>query len=382
MAEEKKEKSYSFVRPGVLQARILNKQRQNALGRGLSSLLSTVGPGDRESEEAQKQAPLPTLEIVDQEPLESGDESRPDGVRRSALLSRIQGSHRSESAQGLNALFNAVSKASDTPTSNVMTQAPRLPARETSAAPNDLVGGRSASSGVPQTIDTGMVMVGNNQFPLSREFTVVMMNVALIQPNPFVPLSRIDRAGLERLRESIKAHGFLRPLVVMPSTLGSLSGGNSYWLIAGERSWQIARLLGMETVPVRITDVAPREAIQMILAEDWHIQKLPPMDRSRLCSVLVEQMGMTLEDVSERLAIDVAEIEGTISYLQLEIDLQDRLNNGQLSEPVARALTSIEDPELREDITAYTLRYNWTPGRIEQALKTRIERQQSLDESS
>ncbi|GEM_PF-2506929 len=374
MTEEKEEKSYSFVRPGVLQARILNKQRQSALGRGLSALLSTMGPGSRESEEVQTQAPLPTLEIVDQEPSESGDESRPDGVRRSALLSRIQGSHRSESAQGLSALFNAVSKASETPTSSVMTQAPGLPPRETPAVPNDLVRGRS--SGVPQTIDSGMVIVGSNQFPLSREFTVVMMNVNLIQPNPFVPLSRIDRAGLERLRESIKAHGFLRPLVVMPSTLGSLSGGDSYWLIAGERSWQIARLLGMETVPVRITDVSPREAIQMILAEDWHIQRLPPMDRARLCSVLIEQMGMTLEDVSERLAIDVAELDGTIGYLQLEIDLQDRLNNGQISEPVARALTSIEDPELREDISAYTLRYNWGPQRIERAIEERLERQQ------
>ncbi len=375
MTGEKEDKSYSFVKPGVLQSRIMNRQRQSALGRGLGSLLSTMGPGTRELEESQTQSPLPTLEIVDQEPAETVDDPRPEGVRRSALLSRIQGLHRSESAQGLDALFRAVSKANEPSASNTTTEAPSYSFQEAPPAQSYPPGDVASAPAAPlQGSDIAMVSVGNRQLPLSRDFTVVMMNVSLIQPNPFVPLSRIDREGLERLRESIKAHGFLRPLVVMPSTLGSLSGGDTYWLIAGERSWQIARLLGMETVPVRVSDVSPREAIQMILAEDWHIQRLPAMDRARLCMVLIEQMGMTVEEVAERLAVDMAEIEGTLSYLRLEIDLQDRLNNGQISEPVARSLAGIEDPELREDITAYTLRYKWTPGRIERAIKARRER--------
>lgn len=364
--DEREEKSYSFVRPGVLQSRILNRGRQNALGRGLGVLLSTMGPKAQESEQATT-TPLPRLEITREEPPQEAYQPRATGVHRNALLSRLQGTHREESGQGFAALFRAVSAATETTPAGLAAQAAVEPSPRIAAA----------SPGAPSGAEGRTATVAGRQFPLASDFLVVMMDLNLIQPNPFVPLSHINREALDRLMGSIKAHGFLRPLVVMPSTLGSVTGGQVYWLISGERSWQVARLLGMDHVPVRVQEVSPREAIQMVLAEEWHLQRLPPMDRAHLCGVLSDQMGMTVEEIAERLAVGVDEITATLAYLQLDSEIQNSLNTGELSEPTARALLPIEDTELREEIWKYALRYQWGPARIERALRERFEEKES-----
>ena len=109
MAEEVNEqKSYSFVRPGILQSRILNRERQAALGRGLSALIS--GKQAEAQEQQQAASLLPRLAAgLESTPRVEHDEPRPTGVQHGALLSRLQGTHREQSAQGFSALFQAVS---------------------------------------------------------------------------------------------------------------------------------------------------------------------------------------------------------------------------------------------------------------------------------
>ena len=371
MAEpEQEKKEYSFVRPGVLQSRIQNRERQNALGRGLGVLLG--GPKLEESEEApqtQPAQPLPKLEIQQKTQEERyqypSPEARPSGVQHGALLNRLSGQHRERPAQGLNALFRAMPPAEGD--ANGQYNAPQPQGGiENVSAPQTVVG----------TGGVAMVNVGGRQFPLARDFLIVMMDLSLIQPNPFVPLSRIDREALDRLMESIRTHGFLRPLVVMPSTLGNVMGGQTYWLITGERSWQVARILGIERVPVRIQDVAPKEAIQMVLADEWHLQHLPSMDRARLCSVLTEQMNMDPDEIAERLAIDKEQVEETLLLLQLDQNIQDSLSNGHITEAAALALAQIEEPVIRQELFKYTVRYRWNPVRIDRALRARTEQQQ------
>lgn len=366
MAEEENEqKSYSFVRPGILQSRILNRERQAALGRGLSALI--IG----KQAEAQAQQPaaslLPRLEAALESAPRVEHEPRPTGVEQGALLSRLQGTHREHTAQSFSALFQAFSARGDDATPrDTAAAAPSQPTAEVSAF-------RVPPSPVGQS---QIVTVAGRQFPLAHDFAIVLMDLSFIQPNPFVPLSRIDREGLDRLMGSVKAHGFLRPLTVMPSTLGNVIGDQTYWLISGERSWQVARLLGMQRVPVRIQDVAPREAIQMVLAEEWHLQRLPPMDRARLCGVLTEQMGMGVDEIAERLAIDRQRVEETLMLLELDPAIQDSLNNDHITEPAALALLQIEEPERREDIWKYAVKHRWGPTRIIRAVRDRQERQQ------
>ena len=370
MAEdEEKPKSYVFIRPGALQSRILNRERQSALGRGLGVLLSTMGPKPQESE--QSRPPLPRLELSREEAPPQETAEPESGVKHTALLSRLQGVHRAESGQGFGALFRAINANSEAASTG-------MAARTIPQSPATISPGAAAD---PPIGGDPMVAVAGGQFPLASDFTVVMMDVNLIQPNPFVPLSHIDREGLDRLMESIKAHGFLRPLVVMPSTLGNVMGGQTYWLVSGERSWQIARLMGIERVPVRVHDVAPREAIQIVLADDWHIQRLPSLDRSHLIEVLTDQMGMNVGSVAERLAISVQEVEDTLALLKLEPEIQDSLNYGEITEAAAQELTRINDPEMRSEIWSYAVRYHWGPNRIQRALRERLEREDASQPS-
>lgn len=366
---EQEENGQQFVRAGILQARIRDRERQAALGRGLGALLQNrqqpPPPVEEEQEEApsaqqQPVAPLPTLSIEDRP---TPQVSRPPvGMQGRALLDRISGMRRGEPGQAFQALFQAMGPSPEEPATDeqpIPALSRPMPVRQPDAISDDDL----------------MVPVRGATFPLARDFMVLMMDLELIHPNPFVPLSRIDKDGLDRLIESIKAHGFLRPLVVMPSTLGNVVGTQTYWLISGERSWQAARIMGTQRVPVRIHEVAPREAIQMVLADDWHIQRLPAMDRARLCGVLREQMGMDVEEISERLAVPADQIESTLRYLDLESEIQDSLNNGQLSEAAAQALCDVEDPDLRMDIWKYAVRHRWNPARIERALRARLERE-------
>lgn len=320
-----------FVRPGILQSRIRDRERQAALGRGLGALLQ-----GRQAESPEAPAPAPTVPFP---ALDVTGEARVAGgqLQQRGLLGRLQGLFAPEAAAG---------------------------APQPAAVAPGRAGERLPVTGAPATAE----------FPLADDFRVVLMDVELIHPNPFVPLSRINKEGLDRLMESIKAHGFLRPLVVMPSTMGSVMGGQTYWLISGERSWQAARIMGTKRVPVRVQQVSPREAIQMVLADDWHIQRLPAMDRANLCSILREQMGMGLDEIAERLAVPELQVEMSLRYLDLEPEIQESLERGDLTEAAVQALVRIADPQMRLAIWRYAVRYHWNAERIQRAVKARLER--------
>lgn len=320
---------------GVLQSRIRDRERQAALGRGLGALLRSRAAG-QDGEPATQ--PLPQLDIA--------DEPRPfTGAQPRALLERIQGLRKSGSGQALQALLDAYGSGAE--------------------------GASAAGRGVLDLPEGEGVSIGGAIYPLAREFTVVMMDLERIHPNPFVPLSKVNKEGLDRLVQSIRAHGFLRPLVVMPSTLGNVVGSQTYWLISGERSWQAARLMGMQSVPVRIHEVSPREAIQMILADDLHAQRLPTMDRAHLCGVLHGQMAMTIEEMAERLAVPVQTVAQTLRFLALDHEIQESLSNQQLDEDAALALVDVEDRELRMELWRYALRYRWNGARVRRAVRAR-----------
>ncbi len=336
--------SFSLTR--ALQNGPLGNER-TALGRGLDSLLATLGPNTQD----EAAMPLPRLKI-------DGDmrTNRPLGVKSGALLNRLQSSYR-HTGQAMNALLEAM------PT--VDQEAPRT-TMESTAVDADVWRGSTPTpfAGTSEA----------EECTIASGFNIIMMETHLIHPNPFVPLSKIDRDGLDRLAESIRVHGFLRPLVVMPSTVGPVLGSEGYWLITGERSWQVARLLGLQRIPVRVQEVSPREAIQIILAEDWHAQRLPAVDRAQLCDVLLTQMGMSVDGIAQRLAVDFEDVEATLSYLTLDGDIQESMTSGVISEAITRLLITIPDTQLRHELWRYTIRYQWSPQRLQRAIKQRLER--------
>jgi ParB family chromosome partitioning protein len=158
-----------------------------------------------------------------------------------------------------------------------------------------------------------------------------------IAPNPHQPRAGLDEAALRELAESIRAHGMIQPLVVMRS------GDNAYTLIAGERRWRAAQLIGLETVPVVIKDVAPQQMLELALIENVQRADLNPLEEAQAYRQLIDEFGLTQEQVAQRVGKSRVAVANTVRLLKLPDSIQKRLADASLSEGHARALLMLSD---------------------------------------
>ena len=118
------------------------------------------------------------------------------------------------------------------------------------------------------------------------------LRITEIEPNREQPRKNFDDESISALAESIKQHGILQPLLVRPY-------GSGYQIVAGERRWRAARMLGLSEVPVQIKELSDLEAMQIALIENLQRENLNPVEEAKGYSELVESFGMTQEDVAK-----------------------------------------------------------------------------------
>src|SRR3954465_6297188 len=128
----------------------------------------------------------------------------------------------------------------------------------------------------------------------SGDLDLRQVPVDLISPNPRQPRREFDEAALLALAGALGGRGLLPPVLGRPAT------GGPYELIAGERRWRAAQLAGLETIPalVRVHDDA--ESLQLALIENMAREDLHPMEEARACALLVEELGLTREEIGRR----------------------------------------------------------------------------------
>jgi ParB family chromosome partitioning protein len=167
--------------------------------------------------------------------------------------------------------------------------------------------------------------------------------VERIVPNPRQPRQRIDPAALQELAESIRQHGLLQPLLVsrLPDD-GSPLGG-PYQLIAGERRWQAARLAGLTRVPVIIKETTPQGLLELALVENIQRADLNPLEEAMAYRQLIEEFGLTQQQVAERVGKSRVTIANALRLLNLPPDVLELLASGAITEGHARALLVAED---------------------------------------
>src|ERR1700674_1138717 len=119
--------------------------------------------------------------------------------------------------------------------------------------------------------------------------------VELISPNPKQPRRRFDDQALAALAGSLGERGVLQPVLVRPK-----AGGN-YELIAGERRWRAARMAGLESIPALVRPRDDAEALELALIENMAREGLNPIEEARACAALVEELGLTREEVGLRI---------------------------------------------------------------------------------
>ena len=164
---------------------------------------------------------------------------------------------------------------------------------------------------------------------------------SLILPNPAQPRRHFDAESISTLAESLRTAGLIQPLIVQP-----LADGR-YEIIAGERRWRVAREAGLETVPVLLRDEDEAKRMEMALIENVAREQLNPVDEARACATLVEDLGLTKEELGRRLGRSRAALSNLIRILDLPDEVLELLEAGALTEGHGRAILIAKSTEAR-----------------------------------
>ncbi len=187
--------------------------------------------------------------------------------------------------------------------------------------------------------------------------------VELIKPNPNQPRTKIDADSLAGLASSIEANGVVQPLLVRPLPDGS------YELIAGERRWQAAQKAGLAKVPAVVRDQERAERLQVALIENMVREDLNPVDEARACAALVDDLGLSKEELGRRLGRSRPAISNLIRLLDLPDETLELLESGELSEGHGRALLTADGNDLRRRLARDAVRGGWSVRETENRAK-------------
>src|SRR3954465_11385088 len=159
----------------------------------------------------------------------------------------------------------------------------------------------------------------------------------LIAPNPRQPRQSFDEESLLALSESVKERGVLQPVLVRPTPHGR------YELVAGERRWRAAQLAGLDVLPAVVAPHEDRESLEIALIENMAREDLNPIEKARACSLLVDELGLTREEVGRRVGRSPVAVSNLTPLLALPDEILDLLVEGKLSEGHGRALLMAPD---------------------------------------
>lgn len=159
-----------------------------------------------------------------------------------------------------------------------------------------------------------------------------------IVPNPHQPRLHFDEARLQELADSIKEHGILQPLVVTKN-------GDTYEIIAGERRFQAAKRVGLETVPVMVRDVTEQQKLELAIIENIQRHDLNPIEEAKAYLRLVDEFSLPQEQVAQKMGKSRSAVANTLRLLHLPIEIQRAVASGKITEGHAKALLAIENPE-------------------------------------
>ena len=185
-----------------------------------------------------------------------------------------------------------------------------------------------------------------------------------ISPNPYQPRQDFDEAGLEELVESIKAHGVVQPLILRRH------GEGSYQLVAGERRWRAARRAGLGSVPAIIRQMDESEMLEIALIENLQREDLNPVEEARAYRVLIDEFGLTQEQLAERLGKSRPQVANTLRLLHLQPDVLALLGSGQLSVGHAKVLLGSSSPQVQSKLARAVAQEGLTVRQLEKRVAT------------
>jgi ParB family chromosome partitioning protein len=187
--------------------------------------------------------------------------------------------------------------------------------------------------------------------------------VGLVKPNPNQPRTQFGQDALDALAASIETTGVVQPLLVRPLHDGS------YELIAGERRWRAAQQAGLDKVPAVVRDSEQAERLQVALIENMVREDLNPIDEARACAALIEELGVSKEDLARRVGRSRPAVSNLIRLLDLPDELLVLLESGELSEGHGKALLAAQGNDVRRRLGREAARHGWSVRETENRAK-------------
>lgn len=169
---------------------------------------------------------------------------------------------------------------------------------------------------------------------------ILMLKLDLVQPNKEQPRKTFDEEKINELAESIKNYGVLQPLLVQKND-------SFYEIIAGERRWRAAKAAGLKEVPAVLKEYSKQEAMEISLIENVQRADLNPIEEALGYRQLIDEFGLTQEEIAVRVAKSRTVITNTMRLLKLDEQIQNMLVQGVITSGHARALLSLEDIQMQ-----------------------------------
>jgi ParB family transcriptional regulator, chromosome partitioning protein len=183
--------------------------------------------------------------------------------------------------------------------------------------------------------------------------------VDMIDPSPHQPRRAFDEESLVALSGSIKARGVLQPVLVRPLPSGR------YELIAGERRWRASRLAELESIPALVRRHDDAASLEVALIENMAREDLNPVEEARACAALVEELGLSREEVGLRVGRSRVAVSNLIRLLDLPDEALELIERGALTEGHGRALLLADDHGIRRALARDAARGRWSVRELE-----------------
>jgi len=194
---------------------------------------------------------------------------------------------------------------------------------------------------------------------------LIELPIDALSPNPNQPRVHFDEETLSELAASIREIGVLQPVLARDM------GGGAYQLVAGERRWRAARRAGLTTIPAVVRKTDDLSSVEQALIENLHRQDLTPLEEAAAFQQLIEDFGLTHEQVSSRVGKSRSAVTNTLRLMTLPPSIQHLLADGRLSAGHARALLGSPDRAFQEHLAKRAVGEGMSVRAVEDAIRAR-----------
>lgn len=231
-----------------------------------------------------------------------------------------------------------------------------------------------ASEAISDIIRDGKENGGKESENVSRE---TLVKISRIEPNEGQPRKQFNEETLKELADSMKEYGVLQPLLVKRK-------GDNFQIIAGERRWRAAKMVGLKEIPVIIREYNKQQSVEIALIENVQRADLNPIEEALAYQQLMQEFGLKQEEIAFRVSKNRATITNSIRLLKLTEPVQKLLISGEISSGHARALLGLEESEQQIALAAQIVEKGLNVRQVEKIVKmmTRPQKEKEEEEKS